>query len=441
MKFVPPLDGDFIPMALKVRELKAKIERSGLSGESVGVKSDDSYIDFNISGIDESDFRLVERIVKSMLWINGGNKIIVNSKSKFFDYLAGEYSHTGKRSFDFDFMDRVYGGFKVSSVLDGNVSVRKNSITMETKGNRIGLDAGGTCLKVCACIDSKVVYSENLPWYPKENKDISYHYEKLRSALVKASAHLGQVDSVGISTAGICMGNGSVPMSSLFEAMDESDLEKASQVYRDVCKALDFPSFAVVNDGEAAALSAAFEENKKGVLGISMGTSVGGGYIDDAGALSRGIDELAFVPIDFDADAPIDPWSGDIGCGVEYLSSQAVVRLAEKASIDFADKELYKRTGTVMSLASAGDIRALAVFENIGICLGYALAYYKNFYRFNCVKLMGGVTSGTAGEIIAFNAHRVLKEEFSDSTDIVLPGADKRALGQAFAASMLKYND
>ena len=169
MKFVPPLDGDFIPLALKVRDLKAKVAQSGLSGESVGVKSDDSYIDFNISGIDESDFRLVERIVKSMLWINGGNKIIVNSGSKLFDYLAGEYSDNGKRKFDCDFMTRVYGDFNVSRDLDGNVSVRKNSITMETNGNSIGLDAGGTCLKVCACVDSTVVYSENLPWFPKEN--------------------------------------------------------------------------------------------------------------------------------------------------------------------------------------------------------------------------------------------------------------------------------
>ena len=44
--------------------------------------------------------------------------------------------------------------------------------------------------------------------------------------------------------------------------------------------------------------------------------------------------ELAFVPVDYRANAPKDEWSGDRGCAVQYFSQQAVGRLLPLAGID-----------------------------------------------------------------------------------------------------------
>ena len=93
--------------------------------------------------------------------------------------------------------------------------------------------------------------------------------------------------------------------------------------------------FEVVNDGEVTALAGSMEMNANSVLGISMGTSVAGGYVNPEGNITDWLNELAFVPVDYRADAPADEWSGDLGCGVQYFCQQGVARLAKAAGLNF----------------------------------------------------------------------------------------------------------
>jgi hypothetical protein len=74
--------------------------------------------------------------------------------------------------------------------------------------------------------------------------------------------------------------------------------------------------------------------NANGVLGIAMGTSEAGGYVDTQGNITGWLNELAFVPVDFCEDAMEDEWSGDYGCGVKYFSQDAVIKLAPAAGIE-----------------------------------------------------------------------------------------------------------
>jgi hypothetical protein len=46
------------------------------------------------------------------------------------------------------------------------------------------------------------------------------------------------------------------------------------------------------------------------------------------------LSELAFAPIDYSPNAPVEEWSGDKGCGASYFSQQCVFRLAPKAGIE-----------------------------------------------------------------------------------------------------------
>ena len=44
-------------------------------------------------------------------------------------------------------------------------------------GKRIGLDIGGSDIKVSAVKDGEVLSSEEIVWLPKLNEDINYHYD------------------------------------------------------------------------------------------------------------------------------------------------------------------------------------------------------------------------------------------------------------------------
>ena len=62
-----------------------------------------------------------------------------------------------------------------------------------------------------------------------------------------------------------------------------------------------------------------------------MGTSEAVGYVDENGAVTGWLNELAFAPVDANPEAMADEWSGDIGCGVKYFSQDGVIKLAPRA--------------------------------------------------------------------------------------------------------------
>ena len=138
-----------------------------------------------------------------------------------------------------------------------------------------------------------------------------------------------------------------------------------------------------------------------------MGSSEAAGYVTPAGALTSRLDELAFTPIDYAPDAPVDEWSGDRGCGVQYLSQQAAGRLLAPAGIE-ADPgtSLPERLVLLQQLMAAGDPRAARVYETIGTYLGYALLEYRELYEFDHLLLLGRVMTGAGGDTITGRARR-----------------------------------
>ena len=177
------------------------------------------------------------------------------------------------------------------------------------------------------------------------------------------------------------------------------------------------------------------------VLGIAMGSSLAGGYVDRDGNLPGWLDELAFAPVDYDPAAPVDEWSGDAGCGVQYFTQQGVNRLAEKAGIPLdPGRTLAERLKDVQALMEKDDPRARAVFESVGVCFGYAVAHYLDFYDIGHLLMLGRVTSGKGGDLVLAVARRVLREEFpglADAVRLVVPDEASRRVGQAIAAASL----
>jgi predicted NBD/HSP70 family sugar kinase len=141
------------------------------------------------------------------------------------------------------------------------------------------------------------------------------------------------------------------------------------------------------------------------------------------------------------ADAPRDEWSGDVGCGVQYFSQQGVDRLAAKAGWQFPSSlPLPERLVAVQEAMKAGDKRARAVYESIGVCFGYAVAHYADFYEARNLLLLGRVTSGAGGELIIERAEAVLRAEFpalAERIRIRTPDEKGKRHGQAAAAASL----
>jgi hypothetical protein len=172
-----------------------------------------------------------------------------------------------------------------------------------------------------------------------------------------------------------------------------------------------------------------------------MGTSMAGGYVRPSGDITPWLNELAFAPVAYDVDAPRDEWSGDIGCGVQYFSQQGVARFAARAGFQFAaEVPAPERLVAVQAAMAAGDVRARTIYETVGICFGYALGHYADFYELRHLLLLGRVTSGEGGGVIVGQANAVLRAEFphlAEKLQLHIPNEQDKRHGQAIAAASL----
>ena len=145
--------------------------------------------------------------------------------------------------------------------------------------------------------------------------------------------------------------------------------------------------------------------------------------------------------MDSHPQAPIDEWSGDYGCGVQYFSQQCVGRLIPKTGIAVDAKlPLPEKLVEVQKLMARGDERAAKIYQTIGVYLGYAVAHYAEFYDLRHLLILGRVTTGLGGEVILQKAREVLKQEFPELAGAVafhMPDEKEKRHGQAMAAASL----
>lgn len=469
---LPPLDEDFRPAALFNR---GYIHGAGGSGNGVpliislersdGLTSVYTTVVYEKGcGFDNESRFYAERLIKTLLWIRGGWRITVGGPGYIGEYIRDAYKPGGIREFDAGFMSRVYEKPFTVVVTDAdkinepkgmalNVPPDKNgdrgidasrsihSRSLHLSGCRIGFDAGGSDRKVSAVADGKVVYSEEVIWHPKLNSDPLYHYNEILAAMKTAAAHMPRVDAIGVSSAGIYINNRTMA-ASLFIKVPEELFEKyVKDIYPRVCKQFGDVPLKVANDGDVTALAGAMTLNDTNVLGIAMGTSEAAGYIDSAGNITGWLNELAFVPVDYNIRSMKDEWSGDYGCGVKYFSQDGVIKLAAAAGIKLDEKATpAEKLKYIQGLLENGNSGAEAVFVSIGRYLGYSLAHYSDFFDIKHLLLLGRVTSGKGGDIIVKEAGKVLEGEFPElfgKIVIHLPDESDRRIGQSVAAASL----
>ena len=393
-----------------------------------------------------ANYRFLERTVKFLLWSRGGSRVFIAGAPQAAAQVADTYRPGGARSFDAEFLGKkIYlENFSVTAC-DASDLPQETTLSGMGRGGlegcRIGFDLGGSDRKVAAVIDGEVVFSEETPWDPYFQKDPAYHEQGIRESLRRATEHLPRVDAIGGSAAGVYVDN-EPRVGSLFRGVSEELFaDRIRPIFKRIAAEWAVP-IEVANDGDVTALAAARmlgEKASGGVLGLSLGTSLAGGYVPPTGGLMPWLNELAFVPVDYRGqNAPVDEWSGDSGTGARYHSQQALGQLL--APDQTAASTLPEKLVHLQESSAKGESWTQPVYETLGIYLGYSLAHFAEFYDFANVLVLGRVSSGSGGELMLAKAKDVLRDEspaLHDKISFTSTDEKFKRHGQAIAAASL----
>ena len=145
-------------------------------------------------------------------------------------------------------------------------------------------------------------------------------------------------------------------------------------------------------------------QGTKMLLGVTLGTGVGGGIIQD-GHVLRGVSNYAgelghmtYIPDGMACSC------GKRGCVEAYASATALTRAARSIQkrkipsrlLDVAPEELDARA--ICDLARAGDEVSAQLVEEVGKALGVVLGSVINLLNPDCIVIGGGVAA--AGDIL-----------------------------------------
>lgn len=457
VKNMPPLDGEYIPFG---PWMDAYLKNAS-KPISIAVERDHDKITvfhaciYDTPEMQEADFRFVERYVKFLLWSVGGFRVYILGASRIarelqkqFVYFENGEGENGKRWFDVQFMSDVFeNGFEIIDCDESTFPHQNDdsiSIGGHMEGCRIGFDAGGSDRKVSAVIDGKTVYSEEVIWHPKTMEDPQYHFDEIVSAFKTAASKMPRVDGIGVSTAGVLIGNAPMVSSLFIKVPREKEVRKLVHTIFDRAAAEigdgNVP-IVVANDGDVTALAGAMGLEATAVMGVAMGTSEAAGYVDRKGNVLGWFNELAFAPVDLNENAMMDEWSYDIGVGCKYFSQDAVIKLAPAAGIAL-DEALTpaEKLLAVQQLMEQDDPRAVKIFESIGCYLAHTMDLYSRFYDIEHMIVLGRVMSGKGGDTILKECNRIMAEEYPQlfrKMVVMLPDEKTRRVGQSVAAASL----
>jgi predicted NBD/HSP70 family sugar kinase len=453
-KHRPVLDPDFVPAELWNRAYEAWVDVDpGSVPLVIAITRPDGTVFRHATRVLRHEgenislnLKYVERTVKLLLWLKGGSGIIIGGHDQLARTVSELYMPDGVRSFDCDIVaQRIFLEPMTVTACKPEFMPEERIATIPLGGHlegcRIGFDLGGSDRKCAAVIDGEVVHSEEVEWDPYFESDPQYHFDGITDSLRRAAAHLPRVDAIGGSAAGVYVDN-EPRAGSLFRGISDEDFAAdVRPIFKNLRREWNDVPFVVVNDGEVTALAAALSFDADTLLGIAMGTSLASGYCDSDGRITSRLNELAFVPVDYREDAPVDEWSGDVGCGVQYFSQQAVARLAPTAGLDYPDEMPFaERLFEVQSLMERGDGRAESIYQTLGVYLGYSIAWYARWYEIENLLMLGRVTTGAGGEIMNRKAAEVVADEFpalGERLRMMTPDEKFKRHGQAIAAATL----
>merc|ERR1711979_183991 len=158
------------------------------------------------------------------------------------------------------------------------------------------------------------------------NVDPQYHFDAIVDAMKKSVERakekgFGDIQAVGGSATGTVSGASEATWGDIFPNVPPDVYkEKVVDIFKRITtEVAGTVPLKVINDGEVTAL-AAFQKIAAGnIMGISMGSSEGGGYANGDGNLMGWINELCYIKLDMNPTAPTDPWTQGNHRGISHM--------------------------------------------------------------------------------------------------------------------------
>jgi len=413
----------------------------------------------------EASIYLAGILIQEMIWQRSASELQVAGPPGICEALAKMYSEGGAYEFEASSMPNVCGTpeakFSVKIVAVGDMPEAKDTPQVcgkDANGCRLAFDLGKSDIKVVAVKDNEVLYSKETEW-DVTNPDPEYHYGAIIAAMQLGKDALPHIDAIGGSATGTVSGANEATWCDIFPNVPPDVYkEKVVNIFNRIAKDLagDVP-LKVINDGEVTALAAVQKIKAGNVMGISMGSSEGGGYANADGNLLGWINELCYMKLDLNPLAPRDPWSKGAHTGLShmYLGQRGATKLAAKAGIEGKEELMYphpemctirhENHAQCLKLIQkamadpASEPQCRKLYETVGVYLGYGLAQYCEFYKIDHVMILGRVSKGAGGDLMLEVAKKVLETEFPEYAGIQFHTADDhfKAVGQCIAAAAL----
>ena len=277
--------------------------------------------------------------------------------------------------------------------------------------NRIGIDVGGTNIKI-ALISNKgeILYSNTFP----TRAEMGYVYtvsnikQAINDLMTETKSNKSNIESIGFGFPGqIDYKNGVVRNSTNVPGWNNVGIAEI------IKSEFGIPAF-IDNDVRCATLGELKYGAGKGaenLVCITVGTGIGSGLVLN-GKLVRGASnaagEIGHIKLSMN-DGPLCG-CGDFGCFEAYASGPSIVAMAEEY-IKGGKSTMYREMANgsditpyiVSKAAEAGDAVAIQIFKQIGHYLGIGLSSVINLLNPEKVIIGGGISA--AGDLL-FNPIR-----------------------------------
>jgi predicted NBD/HSP70 family sugar kinase len=412
----------------------------------------------------EASIYLAGVLIQEMIWQRSASSLLLAGPPKICEALKAAFSVGGAYEYEVKSMPMVCGTpdavFEVKIVEAKDLPAAKDTpqtCGKDASGCRLAFDLGKSDIKTVAVKDNEVLYSKETEW-DVTNPDPQYHYDAIMAALKLAKEALPKVDAIGGSATGTISGDNEATWCDIFPNVPPDVYkEKVVDIFKRMAKDLcgDVP-LKVINDGEVTALAAVQKINAGNVMGISMGSSEGGGYSNADGNLLGWINEMCYIKLDLNPEAPTDPWTKGAHRGIShmYLGQRGATKLAHKV-VEVPENYKYPHPdmctikhedhAQCLKLIQKGmadpaqEPKVRQLYETVGVYLGYGLAQYCEFYKIDHVMILGRVSKGKGGDLMLDVAKEVLQTEFPEYAGMKFHTADDhfKAVGQCIAAAAL----
>jgi len=299
----------------------------------------------------------------------------------------------------------------------------------------IGIDIGGTnCVVGAVAADgSRIVGDHSLPTGAARGADaviadvIAMANRSI--ATLKAGDSRAEVIGVGIGAPGpLDIRNGIVRLT---PNLGWTNLPLRARVGEGLKLAA-----ALENDANCAVHAECWvgaAQHRRYVIGLTLGTGIGGGIVID-GALYHGASDSAaeFGHVVIDNDGPLCG-CGNHGCLEAFASGVSIARRARELLAHTGPSVLRELVGgdltrvtaeLVYEAAAKGDLRAQQVADDTARYLGIGVANFVNIFNPDTVVILGGVIH--AGEALFAPLRReVAARAFKPAVDTctIIPGA------------------